>query len=126
MTLASLASPPSRETYRFVLRETRHNPETAQAFNCYDEAANSRCIRHPDGVVACTLFLFSEHARDRALKLGWSDVSEPWLRALDEAAPLATSGEEEAPAPTSSGAETGSPATRGDGRPSISPRRRAG
>lgn len=123
-----LASPPPRETYRFVLRETRHNPEVAQTFASYDEAADSRCIRHPDGVVACTLFLFSEHARDRATKLGWDDVSERWLRALDGAAPRAASGEEAPPAPASTSPEaaTGTPEARTHAGPSLSPRRRAG
>ncbi len=123
-----LASPPSRETYRFVLRETRHNPEVAQTFVAYDEAADSRCIRHPDGVVACTLFLFSEHSRDRATKLGWDDVTEPWLRGDAGAAPRATYGEEAPPepAPTSSEAATGAPVVREHAGPSLSPRRRAG
>lgn len=123
-----LASPPPRETYRFVLRETIHNPETAQRFSSYDEAADSRCIQHPDGVVACTLFLFSEHARDRATKLGWGDVTERWLRALDGAAPRATSGEVAPPeaASTSSEAATATPDARAHAGPSLSPRRRAG
>lgn len=116
-----LASPPPRASYRFVLRETNHNPEVSQAFTSYDEAADSRCIQHPDGIVACTLFLFSENARNRATKLGWVDVSDPWFARLDGAV-VAPAVQE---APVSASVAAGSAAPGGSGL-ALSPRRRAG
>lgn len=117
-----LASPPPRASYRYVLRETNHNPEVSQAFTSYDEAADSRCIQHPDGVVACTLFLYSENARDRATKLGWVDVSDPWFARLDGAVAPPPAVRDE----VSSGAAAPVSAAPGAVGLALSPRRRAG
>ena len=75
----TLASPPAPGSYRFVLRETIHNPETMQTFVGYDEVADSRAILHPDGVTACTIFVFGESTASRARKKGWIDVTDEWM-----------------------------------------------
>jgi hypothetical protein len=128
----TITSPPARETYRFVLRETLHNPEQSQTFTAYDEATDSRCIVHPDGVRACTIFLWSDFAAARARKLGWVDVTDPWLRSLDGGAAPARSVDVDAPPVEEAVALPGGAPTIGGSlpissapAPALSPRRRA-
>lgn len=59
-------------SFQYVMRRYDRNHKLAFRFVCYGENTVSRSI-NVDGIVAPTLFLNTEPARDRAKKLGWSD-----------------------------------------------------
>jgi len=60
------------ESFQFVMRRYDRNHRLAFRFVCYGENTTSRSI-NVDGVIAPTLFLNTQPARDRAKKMGWKD-----------------------------------------------------
>lgn len=60
------------DSFKFVMRRYDRNHSLALRFVCYGENTVSRAI-NLDGIIAPTLFLNTEPARDRAKKLGWKD-----------------------------------------------------
>jgi hypothetical protein len=60
--------------YRFVLRRYDRAPEIPMIFATYAETTYSRNL-HLEGTAAPTIFLKTIPAKERALKLGWIDVT---------------------------------------------------
>lgn len=80
---------PAPGSYRFVLRrlprrEVELDPTIPELVSCYEEQVYSRNILHPDGLRRRTIFLQHPESRDRLIKLGWQDVTEAWLAALEK------------------------------------------
>jgi hypothetical protein len=60
------------DNFQFVMRRYDRNHRLAFRFVCYGENTTSRSI-NLDGIIAPTLFLNTQPARDRAKKMGWED-----------------------------------------------------
>lgn len=71
--------PPEPGTYERVLRRTDRDPALPWRFATYDVSLTARPIRM-HGVLAPTLFFPPGRgtAADRAMKLGWRDVTKEW------------------------------------------------
>ena len=90
---ALLETPPDATAYRYVVRrhdkDADHGDAQPIAFATYTEATDSRAIEI-DGVVAHTLFLASDEAFQRAVRLGWQDCTAEWMQKLEDAKPKLT------------------------------------
>ena len=71
------------ESLVFVLRRYDRNPEISWLFASYRETVQSTKT-NLNGIEACTIFIESEFARTRALKLGWKDETELYNKSIEE------------------------------------------
>ena len=75
--------PPDPGAYRYVLRRYDWHPNSPRRFEMFDLESHQSQRIPLNGIVAHTLFIRTEPARLRLIKLGWSDDTERWQRALE-------------------------------------------
>ena len=81
--MAILQTPPKRGSYSFVLTLKRDIALIQpQAFCSYDETTDSRAIEF-GGKKKHTLFLRTKTGFERAIRTGWQDITEDWIKAVE-------------------------------------------
>lgn len=79
-------TPPSEGTYRFVLQHTRFVAVPGQThpirLQAYDEAHESIGVALPGHPMRHTVFCRHRTTVERAVREGWTDITEQWRRHL--------------------------------------------
>lgn len=83
------SGPPPRGTYAHVLARFDLAPANTQKLHAYFEVVHSRAVEFR-GKTIQALFTSHDVTRNRAVKLGWKDITREWMATLpEEAAPPA-------------------------------------